>query len=392
LMPEAYAVAYDPIETLTYVAARTDRIRLGTSILVAPFHVPGLLAKRLATLGRFSGGRVVAGLGLGWAEEEFDTAGVAARGRGARLPEFIAAMRAAWGPDPVRFEGRHYRIPESQINPKPVQPGGPRVIIAAREPAAVERAARIGDGLNAIPADWAEFERIVAGLRAPARTAGRDPGALPVIVRTNTTTAATAARDAPGPPSVNAQDKGVKDCAQVLPDLLRRLGTAAEILPTATQPIVFGEIVRDAAAYTLLCYGHYDVQPPEPLDLWQTPPFEPAVRDGRLYGRGTGDNKGQLIAHVLAAHAWLEAAGGPPINLKFVFEGEEESGSPSLAGFIRAHKSRLAADLVYISDGGLHPSGAPTISLGNRGILGLTLVARGADRDNHSGNKGGVAP
>ncbi|TMI87630.1 MAG: M20/M25/M40 family metallo-hydrolase [Bacillati bacterium ANGP1] len=193
-------------------------------------------------------------------------------------------------------------------------------------------------------------------------------------------------------PSVSAQDKGVKECAQVLADLLRRLGIAAEILPTATQPIVFGEIVRDAAAYTLLCYGHYDVQPPEPLDLWQTPPFEPAVRDGRLYGRGTGDNKGQLIAHVLAAHAWLEAAGGPPINLKFVFEGEEESGSPSLAGFIRGQKSRLAADLVYISDGGLHPSGAPTISLGNRGILGLTLVARGADRDNHSGNKGGVAP
>ena len=219
-MPESYAVAYDPIETLTYVAARTDRIRLGTSILVAPFHVPVLLAKRLATLDRFSGGRAVAGLGLGWAEEEFETAGVPSRGRGARLPEFIAAMRAAWGPDPVRFEGRHYRIPESQINPKPVQPGGPRVIIAAREAAAVERAARIGDGLTAIPTDWAEFEGIVAGFRAAARTAGRDPGALPIIVRTNTTVTEAEAPEPRGP-LTGSQGQVVEDLRR-----LERLGVA----------------------------------------------------------------------------------------------------------------------------------------------------------------------
>ena len=193
-------------------------------------------------------------------------------------------------------------------------------------------------------------------------------------------------------PSISAQDAGVKECARYLADLLRGLGIASEILPTPTQPVVYAEILRDPRAYTLLCYGHYDVQPPEPLELWESPPFEPTVRDGRLYGRGTGDNKGQLIAHVLAAQAWNEAAGGPPINVKFVFDGEEESGSPSLAGVVREHARRFAADLVYISDGGLHPSGAPTVSLGNRGIVGLTLVARGADRDNHSGNKGGVAP
>jgi len=193
-------------------------------------------------------------------------------------------------------------------------------------------------------------------------------------------------------PSISAQNTGVKECAQYLAALLRRFGIAAEIIPTATQPVVYGEILRDPQAYTLLCYGHYDVQPPEPLELWETPPFEPTVRNGKLYGRGVGDNKGQLITHVLAAKAWQEAAGGPPINLKFVFEGEEESGSPSLASFVRDHKAKLAADLVYISDGGLHPSGAPVVSLGNRGILGLTLVAQGADRDNHSGNKGGVAP
>ncbi len=193
-------------------------------------------------------------------------------------------------------------------------------------------------------------------------------------------------------PSVSAQDKGVKECAHLLGRMMEDLGIPAQVIPTATQPVVVGELRKDPKTYTLLLYGHYDVQPPEPLDLWHSPPFEPTVRDGRLYGRGTGDNKGQLITHVLAAKAWLETVGSPPINLKFIFEGEEESGSPGLATFVKAHRERLAADLVYISDGGLDPSGAPVISLGNRGILGITLVAQGADRDNHSGNKGGVAP
>lgn len=193
-------------------------------------------------------------------------------------------------------------------------------------------------------------------------------------------------------PSISAQDIGVKEFAQLLSGLLRELGISSRIIETPTQPVVYGEIAGPRGGYTLLCYGHYDVQPPEPLELWQSPPFEPTVRDGRLYGRGTADNKGQLIAHVLAAKAWMDAAAGPPINLKFVFEGEEESGSRSLGQFVSEHKSALASDLVYISDGGLHPSGAPTISLGNRGVLGITLVARGADRDNHSGNKGGVPP
>jgi acetylornithine deacetylase/succinyl-diaminopimelate desuccinylase-like protein len=193
-------------------------------------------------------------------------------------------------------------------------------------------------------------------------------------------------------PSISAQDKGVKECARLLAGIMRDLGIGVEVIDTPTQPVVYGEIVKDPKTCTLLLYGHYDVQPPEPLELWESPPFEPTIRNGRLYGRGTGDNKGQLITHVLAAKAWLEAAGGPPINLKFIFEGEEESGSKGLGHFVREHRVRLAADLVYISDGGLHPSGAPVISLGNRGILGITLVAQGADRDNHSGNKGGVAP
>jgi acetylornithine deacetylase/succinyl-diaminopimelate desuccinylase-like protein len=193
-------------------------------------------------------------------------------------------------------------------------------------------------------------------------------------------------------PSISAQNVGVRECAQLLAGILTDYRIPARVIDTPTQPVVYGNLVRDPKAFALICYGHYDVQPPEPLELWQSPPFEPQVRDGRIYGRGVGDNKGQLLAHVLAARAWLEAAERLPINVKFVFEGEEESGSRGLGVFAAEHKEMLAADLVYISDGGLHPSGRPVISLGNRGMLGLTLIAEGADRDNHSGNKGGVAP
>jgi acetylornithine deacetylase/succinyl-diaminopimelate desuccinylase-like protein len=193
-------------------------------------------------------------------------------------------------------------------------------------------------------------------------------------------------------PSISAQNIGVRECAELLAGILTEYRIPARVIDTPTQPVVYGSLVRDPNAFTLICYGHYDVQPPEPLDLWQSPPFEPEVRDGRIYGRGVGDNKGQLLAHVLAAWAWLETAGRLPINVKFVFEGEEESGSGSLGVFAAEHREMLAADLVYISDGGLQPSGRPVISLGNRGVLTLALIAEGADRDNHSGNKGGVAP
>lgn len=216
-MPEAYAVAYDPVETLTYVAAKTTRIKLGTSIMVAPFHVPVMLAKRLATLDQFSEGRLVAGLGQGWSEEEFATANVPLKRRGAGFEEFVAAMRAAWGPDPVSFAGRFYRIPPSQINPKPAQAGGPPLIIAAREPAAVERVARMGAGLHPIPADWESFQETVAHFHRAARAANRDPSSLPIIVRTNTTVSARPAPD-PRPPLVGSTDQ-VADDLRRLDDL-----------------------------------------------------------------------------------------------------------------------------------------------------------------------------
>ena len=183
--PEAYRLVYDPIETLTFAAAHTQRIKLGTSVIDALFHTPVTVARRLATLDQLSGGRVIAGLGQGWAEDEFETANVPVRRRGAGFEEFIAAVRAAWGPDPVRFQGRFYQIPEAEIGPKPAQPGGPPIIVGAFAPAAIERAARIADGLNPIAFAWDALEQALATFRQAARAAGRDPDRLLIVVRAN---------------------------------------------------------------------------------------------------------------------------------------------------------------------------------------------------------------
>ena len=185
-MPDHYATVYDPLETLAYVAAKTERVKLGTSIMDALFHVPATLARRFATLDRLSGGRVIAGLGQGYSPEEFAAANVPMSRRGAGFEEFIEAMRAAWGPDPVHFSGRFYKIPESQINPKPVQEGGPPILIAAMQRPAVERAGRLGLGLNPLAPSWEALEAAVGAFREAARAAGHDPATLPVVVRANT--------------------------------------------------------------------------------------------------------------------------------------------------------------------------------------------------------------
>jgi probable F420-dependent oxidoreductase len=183
--PEAYRTVFDPIETLTFVAAKTERIKLGTSVIDALYHVPVVLARRLATLDQFCGGRLIAGLGQGWAEDEFLTANVSPKRRGAGFEEFIAALRAVWGPDPVQFSGRYYRIPDAEIGPKPVQPGGPPILVGAFAPAAVERAARIADGLSPIAISWDMLQGMVDGFRAAARSANRNPDTLQIVVRAN---------------------------------------------------------------------------------------------------------------------------------------------------------------------------------------------------------------
>jgi probable F420-dependent oxidoreductase len=184
-LADYYATVYDPLETLAYVAARTSRVRLGTSVLDSLFHSPVVLGRRLATLDRLSDGRVVAGLGQGWMQQEFETTGVSPKRRGAGFEEHVEALRAVWRPDPVSFDGRFYRIPESQIGPKPVQAGGPPILLGGSTPAALERAGRLGAGLNPVMMGLPELEQTVTAFRDAARAAGHDTGRLPVVVRVN---------------------------------------------------------------------------------------------------------------------------------------------------------------------------------------------------------------
>ncbi|GAA1861076.1 TIGR03619 family F420-dependent LLM class oxidoreductase [Asanoa iriomotensis] len=180
MMPEFYGSVYEPLETLSYVAAVTERIKLGAAVLVAPLHVPVMLARRLATLDQFSGGRVIAGLGQGWQHHEFETANVSRSRKGARTEEFMSAMRAAWGPDPVRHEGEFYRITPSQVNPKPLQARIP-VLLAATSAAAVRRAGRIADGVLPLTSSAEELRGVVSVFHDAAREAGRDPAGLTVV-------------------------------------------------------------------------------------------------------------------------------------------------------------------------------------------------------------------
>lgn len=193
-------------------------------------------------------------------------------------------------------------------------------------------------------------------------------------------------------PSVSAYGLGIDETAAYIAGELTRLGLPARLIPTAGWPMVLAARTDDPAAPTVLLYGHYDVQPPDPLDAWHSPPFEPAIRAGRVYARGAGDNKGQHFAQILALEALLACRGALPCNVLVLLEGEEEIGSPRLPDFVRAHRDDLAADLVIISDGPVDDSGRSRLQFGVRGVVTFELRARGANRDLHSGNWGGVAP
>jgi len=183
--PEAYRIVFDPIETLTYAAAATQRIKLGTSVIDALFHTPVVLGRRLASLDQFSGGRLVIGLGQGWSEDEFEVAGVSPTPKGARFEEFIRALLAVWGSDPVRFDGRFYRIPESEIGPKPVQQPHPPLLLGGFAPAAIARAGRLGTGFNPVLVSFDILSQQVQAFRSAAQAAGHAAERLPVIVRGN---------------------------------------------------------------------------------------------------------------------------------------------------------------------------------------------------------------
>ena len=195
-------------------------------------------------------------------------------------------------------------------------------------------------------------------------------------------------------PSVSAKSEHKADClaaAQFVADALTRIGVNAEVVPTPGHPIVLGEW-RGAGlkAPTLLVYGHYDVQPPEPLDLWTSPPFEPALRDGRIYARGSVDDKGQLYLHIKALEAHLAVRGTLPVNVIVLAEGEEEVGSVNLEQFLERERTRLACDAVVISDSTMFAPGIPSILSSLRGLAYVQIDVRGANSDLHSGMYGGA--
>ncbi len=191
-------------------------------------------------------------------------------------------------------------------------------------------------------------------------------------------------------PSVSSTGEGMERCAELVSHLMAESGLSAEIHATGGWPVVFGELIQDPDAPTVLIYGHYDVQPVGELELWDSPPYEPTIRDGRIFARGSADNKGQFVAHLQAVRFLREIDRLPFVNIKMLLEGEEEIASPHLREYIESHRTELAAEVVYSSDGPMDLSGKPTVSLGCRGILHIELEKQGANRDVHSGQFGGV--
>jgi acetylornithine deacetylase/succinyl-diaminopimelate desuccinylase-like protein len=181
-------------------------------------------------------------------------------------------------------------------------------------------------------------------------------------------------------------------CADAVRSCMEASGLEARLLEGHGPAAVFGQRLVDPALPTVLIYGHYDVQPADSGPEWHTPPFDPVLRDGRIYGRGSSDNKGQHLAQLWALRAILDTRGELPVNVKVLVEGEEEIGSPHLSGLVREHRDLLSADVAITSDGPVHRSGRPQLVLGTRGQLGVELRARGANQDAHSGSLGGLLP
>lgn len=196
-------------------------------------------------------------------------------------------------------------------------------------------------------------------------------------------------------PSISADpafSAEVRRCALAVADHFRQIGVQqVDVMETGGHPAVYAyHPAASADAPTVLVYGHYDVQPPDPLDLWHTPPFEPVVRDGKVYARGSSDDKGQFLIHVKALEAYLKTGTPLPVNLKFLCEGEEEVGSKHLAAFLETHKDLLKADVVLVSDTALFAPNVPSITSGLRGLAYVEVTLEGPDRDLHSGVFGGA--
>jgi len=194
-------------------------------------------------------------------------------------------------------------------------------------------------------------------------------------------------------PSISTDSKHAADvraCGEWLIQKLSAMGLRAELHETAKHPVVIARNEHVSGRRTVMIYGHYDVQPVDPLTLWTSDPFEPEIRDGRIWARGATDNKGQMLAHILGVEKTLKEQGELPVNLIFLFEGEEEIGSPNLGPFLQAHKDELQCDVIAISDTGMAAPGVPTLGYGLRGISCCEVILRGPKGDLHSGLFGGA--
>lgn len=197
-------------------------------------------------------------------------------------------------------------------------------------------------------------------------------------------------------PSISTlpEHKGdVARAAQFVADSMKAAGLEnIEIIQTGKHPLVYADWLHAPGKPTVLCYGHYDVQPPDPLELWDTPPFEPSERNGNLYARGACDDKGQMYMHIKAVEALFAAHGTLPVNVKFIVEGEEEVGGESIAQYVPKNREKLKADVALVSDTELFADGIPTLCVGLRGLMYFEVEAQGPARDLHSGMYGGAAP
>jgi len=194
-------------------------------------------------------------------------------------------------------------------------------------------------------------------------------------------------------PSISTDDdysERVSECAHWLVEKLIGVGLKAELVPTPGHPVVWARNQHREGRRTVLIYGHYDVQPPDPLELWDSPPFEPVLKDGYVFARGATDNKGQILSHILGVQETIERARELPVNLHFVIEGEEEIGSGNLGNFLHQHRDELGCDVVVVSDTGMIAPRTPTLSYGLRGVAALELKVTGAKIDLHSGIFGGA--
>lgn len=195
-------------------------------------------------------------------------------------------------------------------------------------------------------------------------------------------------------PSISALSEHASDVTQAatfLAEAMSAIGLEnVEVSPTDGHPVVYGDWLHANDAPTVLVYGHYDVQPVDPLDLWVRPPFEPRIEDGCIYARGAADDKGQVHLHLWAARAWLETQGRLPVNIRYVFEGEEESGSVNFDAWLERNRRRLTADLAVISDSGFFQDNHPAITIGLRGLMYAQIDVTGPSQDLHSGTYGGL--